>query len=612
MNAEILDRVRSGLTGSWLTGPILDKELRVSARRKRNYVLRFVYLGLLTFFIGGTWYAIVDQFGSRYSGYALYSLSEVGKGVISSILWFQFITAQLIAVIMLSTAISDEIYNKTLGILMTTPINSFQIVMGKLFSKLLQLLLLLGMSLPLLGIVRVFGGVPWDFVVSSLCITITAVIFAASVSLYHSIGSRRAYAVILKTFVTGLLLFILVPTITVYLLRNWIGENPEIAAKLGIAAMHAHPFFAMSFNYAMMVSPMGMGAGAPTFYWWAHCLTMLALSALVLCACVSRVRKVGLRQATGSAGEFPSRRKARAAARKSKGKPIRDPAPRRIRAVKGSPVIWKELRAPVLRGGRISGMIGASVAIIALLITYVICAREDCLDTETSQTVYVHLFVLLGMLFSVILGATSITAEKESRCWPILLGTPLSDWHVLMGKAVGTIRKCLPIWLLLAGHVLLFTIAKYIHPITILHLALLVTWIVVFLTGTGLYFGARFKRTTTAVIMNLGLAAAIWIFLPIVVGFFSFAVADYDETLVERVLRLNPMIQTQVIMSEGGGKWQASKPLSSLRYDWPGPDGPAESPASTTVRMIAYAMFYIAAGAMFAWRAKANFRKRVF
>ena len=31
----------------WLTGPILDKELRVSSRRRRNYWLRFAYIGLL-------------------------------------------------------------------------------------------------------------------------------------------------------------------------------------------------------------------------------------------------------------------------------------------------------------------------------------------------------------------------------------------------------------------------------------------------------------------------------------------------------------------------------------------------------------------------------------
>jgi len=50
-------------------------------------------------------------------------------------------------------------------------IGRFQIVAGKLLSKLWQKLILLAISLPLLAVVRVFGGVPWDYVLSSLAVT---------------------------------------------------------------------------------------------------------------------------------------------------------------------------------------------------------------------------------------------------------------------------------------------------------------------------------------------------------------------------------------------------------------------------------------------------------
>ncbi|MFH1717876.1 MAG: ABC transporter permease subunit, partial [Planctomycetota bacterium] len=173
-----------------LAGPLFDKELRVSSRRKRNYVLRSVYIIFLTFFVAVVWLGMV-----QYQGSAAYQKSRMevaGKTIITTIVTFQFIATQLIAIVMLSTSISDEIYHRTLGLLMTTPISSFHIVMGKLFSKLLQLILLLAISLPLLAIVRVFGGVPWGYLLSSLCITLTAVIFAGSLSLYFSIHNRRA------------------------------------------------------------------------------------------------------------------------------------------------------------------------------------------------------------------------------------------------------------------------------------------------------------------------------------------------------------------------------------------------------------------------------------
>jgi ABC-type transport system involved in multi-copper enzyme maturation permease subunit len=158
------------LSLSWLTGPIFDKELRVSSRRRRNYALRSVYLGLLTLFLVLVWLSEVRVFGTAANRAA--QMAEAGKRVMSVIVWFQFFGTQLVAVVMLSTSISDEIYNRTLGVLMTTPISSIQIVMGKVFSKLLQLLLLLAITVPLLAVVRVFGGVPWAYVISSTCITL--------------------------------------------------------------------------------------------------------------------------------------------------------------------------------------------------------------------------------------------------------------------------------------------------------------------------------------------------------------------------------------------------------------------------------------------------------
>ena len=194
---------------SWLTGPIFDKELRVSSRRRRNYVLRFAYLGLLTILLILFWSIAVrpGQSGLFQSS----RMAQAGQMIIACIVWFQFIATQILAGIMLSTSISDEIYHKTLGLLMTTPISSFQIVIGKLLSKLLQLLLLMAISLPLLAIVRVFGGVPWGFIVSGLCITLTTVLFIGSLSLFFSIFSRKAYVVIILTVLTLGVLFALIP-----------------------------------------------------------------------------------------------------------------------------------------------------------------------------------------------------------------------------------------------------------------------------------------------------------------------------------------------------------------------------------------------------------------
>lgn len=167
-----LKRVWPGL--GWLTGPIFGKELRVSSRRRRNYWLRSMYVLLLTIFITVVWISVVEYHGNAALQQSRTAVA--GKQIVMTTVLFQFLATQVLAVIMLSTAISDEVYHRTLGLLMTTPINSLQIVMGKVLSKLIQLLLLLGIALPVLAIVRVFGGVSWGYLLSSFCVTVTAVL----------------------------------------------------------------------------------------------------------------------------------------------------------------------------------------------------------------------------------------------------------------------------------------------------------------------------------------------------------------------------------------------------------------------------------------------------
>ena len=76
----------------------------------------------------------------------------------------------------------------------------------------------------------------------------------------------------------------------------------------------------------------------------------------------------------------------------------------------------------------------------------------------------------LGMLFTIVLPATSITSEKETRSWPLLLATTIDDRQILFGKFIGILRRCLPVWIFLFGHIILFSLAEFIHPIAIIQM----------------------------------------------------------------------------------------------------------------------------------------------
>ncbi len=327
MSDIVLNRIIHLLSFAWLTGPIFDKEMRVSSRRRRNYVLRFLYIGMFAFLLALVWAETMPYHST--AAYQSSRMALAGQAIVNVVLWFEFITVQAIAVVMLSTSISDEIYHRTLGVLMTTPIGSFQIVVGKLLSKLLQLVLLLAISLPLLAVVRVFGGVPWDLLLCGLCVTLTTALFVGSLSLFFSIFTRRAYSVILMTIVTLGLLFVLIPLFVAFL--EYYPQEPPASFWRGLS--YVNP-------YAVLVAATASTYGSQLFatIWWpGHCGVMLGASGLVLLLAMMLVRKAALRQAMGHTSLWSGRGARR---------PEKSMADGRVARVVGPPVLWKDCRNP--------------------------------------------------------------------------------------------------------------------------------------------------------------------------------------------------------------------------------------------------------------------------
>ena len=562
------------LSLSSVTGPILDKELRISSRRRRNYALRCAYLVLLMFFLVLVW---LDQLwnASSWGVYSVSRMAEAGKRIVMTIVWFQFCTTQFLAVVMLSTSINDEVYRGTLGALMTTPITSFQIVMGKLFSKLLQIILLLAISLPLLAVVRIFGGVPWNYIISSLCITLTTVIFVGSVSLLFSIFSRKSYIVIILTVLAlGILfglLFFLAMGIPGFPSWGRRGNAPITALS------HLNPYMFLALKTDVMINPRLAGRVSTSLI--VHCGIMLAASSAVLSACVRLVRKVALAQ---TAGVFARLRRAKPI--KPAIHPTGTRSPVRIRRVTGPPVMWKELisRKSSREKIFIRTIIGTEVAMIAAMYLFPFIASATSI--EGTHMVYVGIFMTLGAISVIVFPATCITSEKEARSWPLLLTTPLSDWEILFGKFVGVLRRSFPVWLMLMVYVIPFS---GIAALGVLDVAVLVIGTTAFLCGTGLYVSSRLRRTSDAVAANFVLALVVWGALPALLALYSqFFQSGYRRSLIDRCWQAVPFVQVAQAMDPHGD------------YD----------PSESTFYMLGYVVL----GILFAWRAKCQFRRNIF
>ncbi len=595
MATALIHSVLEFLSFSWVAGPIFGKELRVSSRRRRNYCLRSFYLLFLGVFVALIWVQEVQYRGANTS-YSIARMARAGRSIIMLIVWFQFCAAQLVAGISLSTAISDEIYNRTLGVLMTTPVTSFQIVVGKLLSKLLQVIILLAIAFPLLAVIRVFGGVPWDYLLSSLCITLTTVVFVGSVSMFFSIFNRRAYLVIILTVLTLGVVFFVMPMMTGFLCKIISGRWP--GSRLTLAIFYSNPYLVMAHISEEMTRPGSAGFLAG-LSWLLHCAIVSGASFVLLFVCVCMVRKAALAQVSGQTYRLFGRRR--------RGKHTRPTGPcpnpyLAIRRVSDNPVLWKEKLLPMFGRTRLISRVFVGLGFLLLLITYLPVAHVEGFDDDGVHICYCIILLGVGGLFTLILPAAAITSEKESRSWSLLLATTLSDHDILRGKFVGALRRTIGAWSPLFAHLVLFTVVGFIHPIAIVQVAVLVAGILIFLCGSGLFFSAWFKRTTTAVIMNFAFAAAIWAAVPLLMALWVDATRSSDD-FVKHFLDTNPFVQIVVVIDAAAGGSRGD-------YDWIGLR--SLNAAQSTLWMFICMLIYSGLGLFFAQMARRMFRRRIF
>ncbi|MEN6309630.1 MAG: ABC transporter permease subunit [Anaerohalosphaeraceae bacterium] len=484
-----------------VVGPILDKELRVTSRRKRYYFLRTGYIVLLILILAQVWFFAV--LGSSSSGANLYQasrMSQVALTTTMTIFWFEFIVLQLLAVVMLSSAVSDEIRKNTLDSLLSSPITAIQIVLGKLFARLWQLILLAGISMPILSILRSMGGVPWDFLLAGTCITITAAMTAGLISLWYSISRRPAYQVIYLTLLTCLLLYGASPLLLTGL-NGLPVQIPEFEAVLVLL----NPFVAFT---VVSKSLLGAQSSASAVYPWpVHCLSMLGFCIVLMGLCIRKVRTVMSRHRVSIAQRWRQRLCSQPSQTCSE-----DTIPL-IQFPEGmNPVTRKELSRAGLWGFGQRWM--KMALLLGICCLYGSVAYCGWLREKGFHIAVIELLILWAMLQVMSLSARSIVVEKEGRTWISLLTTPLDDQQILMGKVWAVIRRTMPVWLWIGIHLIVFSAAGVLSPLSLLTVPLELAGSVYFLLGMGMYFSARLKSSTAAVAATFALPISLSFICP--------------------------------------------------------------------------------------------------
>jgi ABC-type transport system involved in multi-copper enzyme maturation permease subunit len=187
------------------------KELRGRMRGRRAFVVLTVYLTLIA---GVAWMieSIAERSMANSFGGSTNASAQIGQGIFAALLILEMVIVIVLAPSFTAGAISLEREKQTIDLLITTPISSLAIVLGKLFSALVYLFLVIVASVPLTALVFVYGGAgPEDLVKGYVVLLVTAFglgsvgVFCSSLVKRTQPATVITYAlVLLVTFGTGL------------------------------------------------------------------------------------------------------------------------------------------------------------------------------------------------------------------------------------------------------------------------------------------------------------------------------------------------------------------------------------------------------------------------
>jgi ABC-type transport system involved in multi-copper enzyme maturation permease subunit len=186
---------------------IVGKEVRSRTRGWRPMILLTTYLLLLATGVVAMLAIGVSSTGtiSPQLGQLLFSTLAAG-----SVLLVAFISPALTA-----GAVSGERERMTLDLMLVTRASALGLMAGKLLGALLWILYLLVASLPALGIVYLFGGVPPMTVLAALVVTISTAVCYTSLGLACSALFRRTAVATVLAYGLVLLTMVLLPILAV-------------------------------------------------------------------------------------------------------------------------------------------------------------------------------------------------------------------------------------------------------------------------------------------------------------------------------------------------------------------------------------------------------------
>lgn len=410
-----------------MLGPIFLRELLILPRRTRHYVTRAVYLGSLWVLALTAWQALVGW----------QNAATLGDQARFSLLLFQVLTFVQLALVLFfpalsaASSITTEKDRRTFVLLLLTDLRNYEIVLGKLFGSLLQMLLLLAGAVPLLTMLLLLGGVDGWQVVEAVVIMLATAVASSSLGTLVAVWREKTFQTLALTFLFLVLYLCLVHALGLVadVVSPLVGYGGPVTPSVEFWQQRLEPFLAL---HAVLEPPMGEAPLLPVAYGFA--LSMAALSVML-----NLISLWGLRVWNPS-GEPIIRRELPGGIDESEDAARRaaaHAAPGAVREVGENPILWREIKTRAY--GRRPLLVKFAYFLVLILICYynlLPILRGELLGNWAAAFVLVPASVL-SLLLVTAQATTAITSERDTGSLDLLLVTDLTANEFIFGKLGG-------------------------------------------------------------------------------------------------------------------------------------------------------------------------------
>lgn len=506
-------------------GPIFAKEVIVSGRRASTYWTRGLFALIVAIFVSAVLWGNWESLRHQGPAQRLQGMQQFGPILAWTIVWIQFVIVTLIAPALTASCISEESTNRTLSALMTTPLTSAQIVLGKLASRVVQLLILGLLTLPALLLLRLLGGLDAQAVIAGAVLTMSTAFLAASIGLLLSIVNKRPWSVMVLSEVLTLAYCVgPIAVFSVYMAIAGVAGGGGGAIFQRVFAVLAHVSPALALAGVTMKANGAPIPVSPMQLWGVASLVTFVAGCLICTLAVAMTRRAMRAHIRGSV---------RAERTKARGGRV-------SRTVSDDPVFWHELRSKWVGNKWAAALLG--VVILGFLGWVFYLALEHG-EWEGLHYTFVIMLGIAQALMAMVTTTGRIASERQKRTWEVLLTTPMPAWRIVMGKLVAGVVRLSPIPALLLLYFSIFAALGMVRWHAIVEVGLIISAWSILLAATGLFWSSVFRRPITASVVNMITAAGIWVGAPVFVLFVFGAILQRepeDVWLMHVLLAVNP------------------------------------------------------------------------